>query len=87
MTIGILWALTAGLMLGLYAIPAKFTKDFAFENTWGLFFMLTMFVITIVATLVVMTGVGAAFSAVPTGTLGSMVGAGVLWVVVVMVRS
>ncbi|MEM1096470.1 MAG: L-rhamnose/proton symporter RhaT [Bacteroidota bacterium] len=87
MTVGILWALTAGLMLGLYAIPAKFTKDFAFENTWGLFFMLTMFVVPIVATLVVMKGVGAVFSAVPAGTLGIMVGASVLWGIGVMMWS
>ena len=34
MLIGILWALLAGLMLGLYALPAKYTKDFREENTW-----------------------------------------------------
>ncbi len=37
MLIGILWALLAGLMLGLYALPAKYTKDFREETTWGLF--------------------------------------------------
>ena len=58
MLIGILWALLAGLMLGLYAIPGKYTKDFREENTWGLFFMLTMFVVPILATLVIMKGVG-----------------------------
>ena len=57
MLIGILWALLAGLMLGLYALPAKYTKDFREENTWGLFFMLTMFVVPIVATMVIMKGV------------------------------
>lgn len=58
MIIGILWAVLAGLMLGLYALPNKFTKDFKEENTWGLFFMLTMFLVPIVATLLVMKGVG-----------------------------
>jgi L-rhamnose-H+ transport protein len=37
MLFGILWALLAGLMLGLYAIPGKYTKDFKEENTGGLF--------------------------------------------------
>ena len=45
MLVGILWALLAGLMLGLYAIPGKYTKDFKEENTWGLFCMLTMYVV------------------------------------------
>ena len=27
MLVGILWALIGGLMLGLYALPGKFTKD------------------------------------------------------------
>ena len=58
MLIGISWALLAGLMLGLYALPAKYTKDFREENTWGLFFMLTMFVVPILATIVIMKGVG-----------------------------
>ena len=39
MTEGVLWAIFAGLMLGLYALPEKFTKDFKYENTWSLFFL------------------------------------------------
>ncbi len=39
MMTGIIWALVAGLMLGLYALSGKFTQDFKEENTWGLFFM------------------------------------------------
>ena len=58
MTIGIIWALIAGLMLGLYALPGKFTRDFKEQNTWGLFFMLTMFVVPLIATLTLMKGVG-----------------------------
>ena len=34
MVTGIVWAVLAGLMLGLYALPGKFTKDFKEENTW-----------------------------------------------------
>ena len=46
---GILLAIVAGLMLGLYALPEKFTKDFEFENTWGLFFAINTFVIPNIA--------------------------------------
>ncbi len=58
MVIGVLFALIGGLMLGLYALPGKFTKDFKEENTWGLFFMLTMFVVPAIATFVMMDGIG-----------------------------
>ena len=32
---GIIWAISAGLLLGLYALPEKYTKGFEYENTWG----------------------------------------------------
>jgi hypothetical protein len=77
---GIVWALFAGLMLGLYALPGKFTKDFKEENTWGLFFMLTMFVVPILATILIMKGVGSIYSnADVQAILPQMVITSVLW--------
>lgn len=85
MIIGILWAIAAGLMLGLYALPNKFTKDFREENTWGLFFMLTMFFVPIVATLLIMNGVGEIYSTPAVrAILPKMVVTSVLWGVGVM---
>ena len=85
MLIGIFWALLAGLMLGLYALPAKYTKDFREENTWGLFFMLTMFVVPILATLVIMKGVGDIYgNADVRAILPQMVITSVLWGIGVM---
>ncbi len=85
MIIGIAWAVLAGLMLGLYALPNKFTKDFKEENTWGLFFMLTMFVVPIVATLAIMKGPGAIFSTPEVrAILPKMILTSVLWGVGVM---
>ena len=40
---GIIWAVAAGVMLGLYALPEKYTREFEYENTWGLFFLITMY--------------------------------------------
>lgn len=59
---GIIWALISGLMLGLYALPSKFTKDFKEENTWGFFFMQTMFLVPVLASLILMTGLGEIYS-------------------------
>ena len=85
MLVGILWALIGGLMLGLYALPGKFTKDFKEENTWGLFFMLTMFVVPIIATFVMMDGVGDIYGSEEIrNALPVMVVSSVLWGIGVM---
>jgi hypothetical protein len=76
---GIVWAIFAGLMLGLYALPQKFTRDFKFENTWGLFFMLTMFVVPIFASLTLIKGFGNVFGSVPSNILVKMSVASFLW--------
>ena len=81
---GVIWAIMAGLMLGLYALPEKFTKDFKFENTWGLFFMLTMFVVPLIASVGLIKGFGDVFSSVPTLVLVKMSAASVLWGIGVM---
>ncbi len=81
---GIIWAIFAGLMLGLYALPEKFTKAFKFENTWGLFFMLTMFVVPIIASLTLIKGFGDVFGSVSSDILLKMAGASFLWGIGVM---
>jgi drug/metabolite transporter (DMT)-like permease len=85
MLVGVLWALIGGLMLGLYALPGKFTKDFKEENTWGLFFMLTMFVVPLIATFVMMDGVGDIYGTEDIrNALPVMVVTSVLWGIGVM---
>lgn len=85
MLVGVLWALLGGLMLGLYALPGKFTKDFKEENTWGLFFMLTMFVVPAIATFVMMDGIGDIYGSQEIrGALPVMVVTSVLWGIGVM---
>lgn len=80
MITGVLWALVAGLMLGLYALPGKFTKDFKEENTWGLFFMLTMFVVPIMATFLMLRGVAEIYGAADVkAALPVMVISSMLW--------
>ena len=76
---GVLWAVFAGLMLGLYALPEKFTKDFEFENTWSLFFLLTMFVVPVIASVTLIDDFGAVFSSVPSDVLVKMAIASLLW--------
>lgn len=84
MLIGILSALLAEAMLGLYALPGKYVKDFQEENKWSLFFLLTMFVVPLILTFSMMKGVTEIYSALDSGVLMTMVVSSFLWGVGVM---
>lgn len=87
MTTGILLAIFAGLMLGLYALPEKFTKDFTYENTWSLFFLLTMFVVPIIASVTLIDGFADVFGNMPTAIWIKMGLTSFLWGIGVMMWS
>ena len=84
MIIGILWAIGAGLMLGLYALPEKFTKDFEFENTWGMMFFINMLIVPFIAGFLLINDFGAVLGAVPSDVWVKMGIAGILWGIGVM---
>ncbi|SOE20334.1 L-rhamnose-H+ transport protein [Spirosomataceae bacterium TFI 002] len=84
MLTGILFALFAGLTLGLYALPEKFTKEFEFENTWGLFFGINMLVVPPLAALLFVNGLGEIIAAIPSSVLLGMGISGLLWGIGVM---
>lgn len=81
---GIVWALFAGLMLGIYALPEKFTKEFEFENTWGLFFAIGTFVVPNIVAFTMVDGFGVVLSSIPSGILAGMVISSLLWGIGVM---
>ncbi|NLR94306.1 MULTISPECIES: L-rhamnose/proton symporter RhaT [Flammeovirga] len=81
---GILWSVFAGLMLGLYALPEKFTKEFEFENTWGLFFMINTFIIPNIAAYLMVDNFGDILLSIPTNVLVGMGIASFLWGIGVM---
>ena len=81
---GIIWAVLAGITLGLYALPEKFTKDFEFENTWGLMFTINMFIVPLIASVVLINNFTSVLAAIPLGILLKMALASILWGVGVM---
>ena len=87
MTEGVLWAIFAGLMLGLYALPEKFTKGFKYENTWSLFFLLTMFVVPIIASITLIDGFAEIFGNMPVDIWIKMGLSSFLWGIGVMMWS
>lgn len=47
MIIGIAWALLGGFFLGTFALPSKYIKNYAWENTWGSFFFIGMLIVPV----------------------------------------
>lgn len=84
MAIGIVSAVIAGIMLGLYALPGKYVKGFQEENKWSLFFLLTMFVVPLLTTFALMKGVGEIYSGLETSVLVGMIVSSLFWGVGVM---
>lgn len=79
MITGVLFAIFAGLMLGLYALPEKFTKDYEFENTWSMFFAINTFVVPNIAAFLLIDGFTDVLAAIPTNILIAMVISSVAW--------
>ena len=81
---GIIWAVGAGIMLGLYALPEKFTKGFEFENTWGLMFFINMLIVPVLACVLLIDHFGEVLGAISGEIWLSMGIAGILWGIGVM---
>lgn len=84
MITGILFAVLAGLLLGLYALPEKFTKDYEFENTWSMFFAINTFVVPNIAAFLLIDGFSDILSAIPTNVLIGMIVSSLAWGIGVM---
>lgn len=79
MGIGIFWVLLAAIMLGFYAYPSKFVKNYAVENLWSGFWLLAMFVVPIISTLVLVDGLGATYEQIPNSIFLSIFALSILW--------
>ena len=79
MLTGVLFAILAGLLLGLYALPEKFTKDFEFENTWSMFFAINTFVVPNIAAFLLIDGFSDVLSAIPSNVLIGMIVSSIAW--------
>ena len=60
--VGIGFTLSAGLMLGLYALPQKYATDFKESNIWGMFFLLAMVVVPLVSSFTMIKGAATIYS-------------------------
>ncbi len=79
MLTGVLFALVSAVLLGIYALPSKYTKGFAWENTWGGFFFFGMFVIPILLTFYLVNDLWAIYAQIPTWVFPTMFGLSFCW--------
>lgn len=79
MITGVLFAVLAGLLLGLYALPEKFAKGFEFENTWSMFFAINTFIVPNIAAFLLIDGFADVLGAIPSGVLIAMIISSVAW--------
>ncbi len=76
---GILLAITAGIMLGFWAMPEKYIKNYAFENAWGLCYVFMLWLIPGIVAFSMITNFGGVLSDVGTPVLLKMLIPGFLW--------
>jgi len=79
MAIGIAWALLGGFFLGTFALPSKYIKNFAWENTWGAFFFFAMLVVPVGFACLVVNDLWATFSHVSPATIFGVMALSFLW--------
>lgn len=76
---GILWAVVAGVMLGLYALPEKYTREYKYENTWFFFFVIALIFFPIFTGLGLIHNLGSVLKSIPTNVLTTMIITSFLW--------
>ncbi|WP_010134426.1 L-rhamnose/proton symporter RhaT [Ochrovirga pacifica] len=79
MIVGVLYAFLSAILLGIYALPSKFTKGFAWENTWGGFFFFGMFVIPLVITFALVDDLWAIYAQTPSWVFPVMFALSFCW--------
>ena len=79
MGIGIAWALLGGFFLGTFALPSKYIKNFAWENTWGAFFFFAMLIVPVGFACLVVNDLWATFSHVSSTAIFGVMALSFLW--------
>lgn len=76
---GIAWILLASAFLGTFALPAKYVKNYAWENTWGAFFFFAMLVVPVAFAALLLNGLWQVYAQVPGGIIFGVMALGFLW--------
>ena len=79
MAIGIIWAFTAAIFLGVFALPTKYVKNYEWENTWGAFYLIGMFIIPVLVAVLMLKGLGSTYAAISPVLIVSVISLGFIW--------
>ncbi|MDO6761324.1 L-rhamnose/proton symporter RhaT [Tamlana sp. 2_MG-2023] len=77
--IGILLAVSAGIMLGFWAMPEKYIKNYAFENAWGLCYLFMLWIIPFIVAFTMIDNFGQVLADIGSPVLMRMLIPGFLW--------
>jgi hypothetical protein len=73
------WILLASVFLGTFALPAKYIKNYAWENTWGAFFFFAMLVVPVGFAALLLHDLPATYAQVSNATILGVMALGFLW--------
>ena len=79
MVLGIAWALLGGFFLGTFALPSKYIKGYAWENTWGAFFFFGMLIVPVGFAALTVNDLWATFGEVSGGIIFGVMALSFLW--------
>lgn len=79
MVAGMGWILLASFFLGTFALPSKYIKGYAWENTWGAFFFLGMLVVPVGFAALALNGLWQTYSQVSGQVIFGVIALGFLW--------
>ena len=76
---GIAFTMVGALFLGTFALPSKYIKNYAWENTWGSFFLFAMLIVPVGFSMIAVKGLWAGYADVPWSIILGVMGLSALW--------
>ena len=77
--IGIAWTMLGAVFLGTFALPSKYIKNYAWENTWGAFFLFAMLVVPVGFAMLAVNGLWDTYADVSWPVILGVLGLSFLW--------
>ncbi|HUU89831.1 MAG TPA: L-rhamnose/proton symporter RhaT [Phycisphaerae bacterium] len=77
--IGIAWTMLGALFLGTFALPSKYVKNYAWENTWGAFFLFAMLIVPVGVAMLAVNGLWDTYAGVSWPIILGVMGLSFLW--------
>ncbi len=77
--VGVAWTMVGALFLGTFALPSKFIRNYAWENTWGAFFVFAMLVVPVGFAALTVKGLWAGYAGISGGVLFGVLALSFLW--------